>query len=185
MRQLHAVAEPASQEQYGSPSEDAPSSLGGPLRYSPGFPAPRGPAPPLQPVAASAAEGAAPALALAAPSVSVEGTVQRITFRAEGTAYTVLRLQLAAGSEVEGAAAAEAAAAGSQRRARGKKRVITVVGNLPQASGEEGELAGRGASEGLACAHACPGARPASAPPLWLRPRCTQAPTMSCLSCRR
>lgn len=90
----------------------------------------------------------------AAAGVRVEGTVQRITFRADDTGYTVLRLRLAPGS-ISGssdgsaseadeslaaatASAAAAAPAGSGKRGRlakpklKDKPTIVVVGTLPK-----------------------------------------------------
>ena len=120
------------------------------------------PAQPSQP-AAEVEQAAAPiAAAAAAASVSVEGTVRRITFRADDTGYTVLRLQLAPGSlssssdgsasEAEEQIAAATASASAawpagrgtwgrrlnpketvQGKGKGKdKQIIIVVGNLPQ-----------------------------------------------------
>ncbi|KAI3435893.1 hypothetical protein D9Q98_001951 [Chlorella vulgaris] len=68
-------------------------------------------------------------LAPAAGSVKVQGTVQKVTFRSPDTGYTVFRLQVAAdvGSPQDPAAGSAAA---SQRSVKGKRSVITVVGNL-------------------------------------------------------
>ena len=107
----------------------------------------------LQPAAEAPAVAAPVAAAAAAASVSVEGTVQRVTFRAEDTGYTVLRLQLPPGSlssssssldgsageadEVLAAAAAASAGAANPagKRGRSQKPIIVVVGNLPQVGG--------------------------------------------------
>lgn len=99
-------------------------------------------------------------------SVCLDGTVQKITFRAADTGYTVMRVQISAprkgtqpgspraggsssGSEGSGresgsedAGEGATAAAVQLPAALGKKRVITVVGSLPQVGGADGVMWG-------------------------------------------
>ena len=143
---VSAAAEPLSVSEAGLLIAQQPSSLAA-------LPPTRSPSPP--PVAAQAAEAAVAAAANAL--VCVEGTVQKVTFRHDDTAYTVMQVQLvhppvtaggaaAASSSSDGGAppsdgssgSSGSAGEGSSRGAAGSKggrRVITVVGNLPQVGG--------------------------------------------------
>lgn len=121
------------------------------------------------------------ATAAAHASVVLDGTVQKITFRAADTGYTVMRVQVSAprkgsqpgsprtggssssseGSSQEGASSGgeelderAAAAAAQLPAALGKKRVITVVGTLPQVGGVDAMVVC-----GTGGRRSCPGAR--------------------------
>ena len=128
---LHTAAEVAplesEQELAGAalaPLPQQPSALpaAAPYRLDPGIERWMGglPAPPPP----------APAAAAASAAVSVEGTVQRITFRAEDTGYTVLRLTLAA-DEASSSSSSSSSGGGSSSKRR-RKEVVTVVGTLPR-----------------------------------------------------
>ena len=97
-----------------------------------------------EPAAAPAAPGAAAAVQQAQKQATFAGTVQRVQYRSAGTAYSVLRVQVAHEEALAagypqllpyGAAGTAGAAGAVGAAARTPKRhTICVVGTLPEAS---------------------------------------------------